>query len=152
MRDRPAMPAQAKDAMLERRMERFRSQNSPPRFLVVPGALGLAALVLLARSPGPAYAYSDAPRHGAEVFASSGCTHCHGVEGMGTERGPALRDVRKHLSAEEIEHQIVAGGREMPAFGETLDHQQVTDLVAFLRAKKWVSAPSVAQPAPAPTP
>ncbi len=133
-------------------MKRLRSQNTQLCLLAGTGSLGLAVLIFLARSPMPAYAHSDATKHGAELFATSGCTHCHGPEGMGTERGPDLRELRKHLSAAEIEHQIVAGGKAMPAFGDTLDHEQVADLVAFLRAKRWVPAPPHAQPAPAPTP
>lgn len=131
-------------------MERLRSQNTSLRFFIGTGSLGLAILVLLARSPAPAYAHSDAAKQGAELFATSGCTHCHGPEGTGTERGPNLRELRKHLSTAEIEHQIVAGGKAMPAFGDTLDHAQVADLVAFLRAKKWVSAPLHVEPTPAP--
>ena len=136
--------------MLERRMKRLRLIKSSFRLLLVSGSLSLAGLVLLARTPTPAYAHSDAVHYGAELFATSGCVHCHGPEGMGTERGPKLRELRKHLSAAEIEHQIVAGGKEMPPFGDVLDHEQVTDLVTFLRAKKWVSAPPHAEPAPTP--
>ena len=60
---------------------------------------------------------------------------------MGTDAGPSLRNLRKHLTADQITKQIVNGGKEMPAFGDTLDHDQVEQLVAFLHAKKWVTPP-----------
>ena len=89
----------------------------------------------------PAVYAANAEQEGAELFATRGCTHCHGSQGTGTEAGPSLRDLRKHLHAERIESQIVHGGKEMPAFGDTLDHAQVTSLVTFLRAKRWIVAP-----------
>lgn len=131
-------------------MERIRPLNPHFRLFLAVSLSSLGVLLMAGRSSAPASAHSDAAKHGAELFATSGCTHCHGPEGTGTDRGPALRDLRKHLSAEEIEHQIVAGGKAMPAFGDTLGKEQIADLVAFLRAKKWVAAPPQAEPAPTP--
>ena len=104
------------------------------------------SFVLTWQLPQRAYAKENNKVQGAQLFGSTGCAHCHGAQGEGTEQGPSLRDVRKRLKPDEMEHQIVAGGKAMPAFGDTLDHTQVESLVAFLRAKKWVTVP-----APAPT-
>ena len=94
-----------------------------------------------------ASAHVDEKTAGAEVFATSGCTHCHGAEGQGGDDGPALRNLRKHLSAQRIEHQIEFGGGAMPAFGSSLSRPQIDELVTFLRAKQWTPLPADASPA-----
>jgi mono/diheme cytochrome c family protein len=83
----------------------------------------------------PAQAASDAPKRGAEVFATHGCIFCHGPQLAGTERAPKIADVRKRLKPDQIEHQIHDGGKGMPAFGEQLQPEEIADLVAFLRTK-----------------
>lgn len=117
---------------------------SASTFLIV--LLGTASL-----HSSVASAHVDKKRQGAEIFATSGCTHCHGANGEGTEMGPSLRDLRKHLKPEQIHRQIVDGGKQMPAFGDSLGKTQVDDLVAFLRAKTWIPVPQPppAQPKPA---
>ena len=83
---------------------------------------------------------------GAVLFANSGCAFCHGPAGLGTERAPSLRDVKKHKDDEAIRHQIHDGGGMMPPFGEALTDEEIANLSAFLRAKdawKLVPAPAV---------
>ena len=92
-----------------------------------------------AGGPGNVSAHEDRKLAGGELFATRGCSHCHGVEGTGTDQGPSLRDVRKRLKPEQIADQIKHGGKEMPAFGEGLDDRQIADLVAFLDAKTWTT-------------
>ena len=99
----------------------------------------------LGASPTIVLAHADKKLEGAELFGASGCTHCHGVEGNGTDRGPSLRQLRKKLKPEQITEQIKHGGKEMPAFGDSLDDGQIAELVAFLDARKWQTVP----PAPA---
>lgn len=89
-----------------------------------------------------ANAQAGSKAEGARLFASSGCAHCHGATGEGTDSGPSLRDVRRKLKATQIERQIVNGGGEMPAFGTALDAEQVKSLVAMLRSKTWVATPT----------
>lgn len=103
-------------------------------------ALG-ATLTLALSASAPVGAKPNQAMEGAELFATRGCTHCHGAEGKGTDQGPSLRELRKHRRPAEIERQIVYGGGAMPAFGDTLDHAQVESLVSFLRAKTWIQAP-----------
>lgn len=93
-------------------------------------------------------AHGDKKLEGAELFGSSGCTHCHGAQGNGTDQGPDLRDLRKKLKPEQITEQIKHGGKEMPAFGDSLNDGQIADLVAFLGAKKWQSVPPPTSSAP----
>jgi mono/diheme cytochrome c family protein len=89
-------------------------------------------------SPAPtAYAASKAVREqGAAVFHEKGCEHCHGVDGIGTDKGPDLSGVGRHLHKPEIEKQIHDGGKEMPAFGDALTNDEVKQLVEYLAAKK----------------
>lgn len=102
----------------------------------MPGArFALIGCVTLLCAGSVAHAEAGKKVEGARLFASSGCAHCHGATGEGTDSGPSLRDVRRKLKKSQIETQIVAGGGEMPAFGKALDAEQVKALVAFLRAK-----------------
>ncbi len=70
------------------------------------------------------------------VFHNKGCEHCHGPSGLGTEKGPDLSTVGKRWKKPRIEHQIIAGGNGMPAFGEALQPDEVKSLVEFLSAKR----------------
>ena len=114
----------------------------------------IAAIVTLANPAAPPVsAKADRKLEGAEIFASSGCTHCHGPDGQGTDNGPSLRNVRKRLKPAQIHNQIINGGKQMPAFGDTLTTDQVQSLIAFLRARNWISVPAQpvtppAQPCP----
>jgi mono/diheme cytochrome c family protein len=92
---------------------------------------------------------SDAQKRGQELFATKGCTHCHGTNGVGGGKGPDLQLVRKRRSRESMVAQIHDGGKVMPAFGDELSAHDIDDLVAFLRAKrKFVVVPP--KPAEAP--
>lgn len=73
---------------------------------------------------------------GAQLFQSSGCTHCHGEHLQGTDVAPSLLDVGKRLKPEAIENQIQHGGQAMPAFGDVLTGDQVAQLVAYLRKQR----------------
>lgn len=106
-------------------------------------ALGVSEL----SRPAPVKAFADKKTAGAELFATRGCAHCHGNDGQGTDRAPALRELRKKLSAAKINDQIVHGGQGMPAFGDSLQPNEVDELVEFLRAKKWITPPAAKEPA-----
>ena len=105
-------------------------------------AASLLVLGLRFTSGGPVHAKPDPQRQGAELFGTSGCTHCHGTAGAGTERGPSLKDVRKHLSQQQISRQIKDGGQAMPAFGSVLSDSQIEDLVLFLHAPSGLIVPT----------
>jgi mono/diheme cytochrome c family protein len=72
------------------------------------------------------------PTSGQTIFADR-CTRCHGVEGLGSVSAPNLFErvpMRDDLS---IAVTIIGGRDPMPAWGETLDDQQLADVVRFLR-------------------
>ncbi len=114
------------------------------RFLVfLPFAAAFfSSLVAITSRPLTAVsAHADKKATGAELFAASGCTHCHGKALQGTDDGPPLQDVRKRLSSKQIYKQIRDGGQTMPAFGPSLDGEQIKELIAFLKAKDRPALP-----------
>jgi mono/diheme cytochrome c family protein len=109
------------------------------------GKVLLAGSVLLAVAGLPglhARAASSADRDaGAELFKQNGCEHCHGVDGIGTDRGPSLSTVGKRLHKDQIEHQILDGGKQMPPFKDVLNDDETRKLVDYLAHKKKAPKP-----------
>jgi mono/diheme cytochrome c family protein len=96
----------------------------------------------------PAQASSKSERElGATVFHEKGCEHCHGVDGIGTDRGPGLGSVGRKLRPVQIEKQIHDGGAQMPAFGDALTSDEIRQLVVYLSAKKKKSVKAAIAPA-----
>ena len=105
------------------------------------GRLFLACSILLAIAatvPGPGVrAASSADRSaGQEIFEQKGCVHCHGAQGAGTESGPSLLTVGKRLKKDEIERQIMDGGKQMPPFKDVLSAEETYKLVDYLAHKR----------------
>src|SRR6266700_4887825 len=98
------------------------------------GALFPAAM--MTQQSDAAAQLKPSPEQGAALFISSGCPQCHGPEGLGTDKAPSLRDLRKRKNDDEVRHQIKEGGKVMPPFGEALTDPQIESLVEFLRSKK----------------
>ncbi len=72
---------------------------------------------------------------------------------MGGAKGPDLQLVRKRMNKKQIREQIVDGGKSMPEFGDVLTSQEISDLIAYLRARRKVIVmapkPLFAAPPPA---
>jgi len=81
---------------------------------------------------------------GATLFRDKGCAYCHGANAQGTPKGPSLENVRKTMKPAQISGQIKNGGQKMPSFDDSLTSDEITRLVAYLRAKH--------RPAPLPLP
>ncbi len=86
---------------------------------------------------------------GASLYAQS-CARCHGTEGQGTRRAPAL-DVQtffeKYTADAALIQVITQGvpGTAMPAWGDRLSEREIEGIVAFIRS--WEpTAPAVAVP------
>jgi cytochrome c5 len=80
--------------------------------------------------------YEPTPSANA-LFHDKGCEYCHGVNGVGVrDRGPSLLTVGKHLKKDAIAKQIHDGGNGMPAFGDTLQPDEIKALVDMLAKKK----------------
>lgn len=96
-------------------------------------ALASAAIVMLAMIPArPAEGSQSARDRGALVFQQKGCTRCHGASASSDDKGPDLSNVGRRLHKKQIEHQILDGGQQMPAFRDALTPQETHDLVAYL--------------------
>ena len=74
---------------------------------------------------------------GAVLFRDRGCTFCHGVGAIGTPKAPALTGLPtdKTWTTEKITDQILNGGQKMPPFRDSVTDEEVSDLIAYLRAK-----------------
>jgi mono/diheme cytochrome c family protein len=118
----------------------------------LPVTCSAALLVALALIPTRGKATSTAYTQGKELFATKGCAHCHGTDGINGDRGPDLQTIRNRMSAAQIVTQIHDGGKAMPAFGDSLSSPEIDSLVAYLRTKrKTIVKPPPPPPAP-PTP
>jgi cytochrome c oxidase cbb3-type subunit 3 len=96
-----------------------------------------------------AMAMAGDPAQGLAIFNST-CIVCHGEDGLGTDRAPALNDPAK-LSQFDDEWYVdtIADGRPaqgMPTWGTVLSPKQVHDLVALLRA--WERGETIQPPGP----
>lgn len=110
--------------------------------------LSLVFLVLagtFAQSARAADSKSDA-KAGAVLYRDKGCAHCHGAHGEGTPKAPALVDIRKSKlwTPDKITQQILNGGQKMPPFADSLSDPEVSQIVSFLRTKKWPTPPPAA--------
>src|SRR6266540_765805 len=95
---------------------------------------------------------------GAHDFVQFACAQCHGGRGRGgvSSDVPALTSVAKQLTPGELRSIIDHGLGEsanptkpyMPVWGEVISRQQVSDLIAYLRA----GLPAVATAVPPPIP
>ncbi len=99
---------------------------------------------------------NDAEKAGAVLFRDKGCTYCHGVGGVGTKKAPALTSLHKDKTwtPEKITNQILNGGQKMPPFRDSVTDEDVTNLIAYLRAKNRPVPPPAdsqdSEPAPLP--
>jgi cytochrome c oxidase cbb3-type subunit III len=76
-----------------------------------------------------------APRAGQRIFAST-CSSCHGLDGRGGERAPAIAggSHAQNLSTEQISNIISEGkpGTGMPAF-RSMSQEQIREVVRYLQ-------------------
>jgi len=72
-------------------------------------------------------------RQGAVVFQLKQCHNCHSLADQGGKRGPALDDAAVIQTEDQLIHQVIQGGGNMPAYGKNLSPAETTALIAFLK-------------------
>lgn len=77
-----------------------------------------------------------AKEHGKQLFADSGCQHCHTIHKEGGINGPKLDSIGRTQKPDAIKQQILDGGKGMPPFRDVLNEYEVDSLVAYLRTLK----------------
>ena len=103
-------------------------------------ALAISASLALAKplarqDPAPATTPTQ-PTTGPELFVSSGCSHCHTIDGAGGTRGPNLSGIGRRWKDDAIRSRILAGTLEMPAYADVLSAPDLDTLVAYLHTRK----------------
>lgn len=64
-----------------------------------------------------------------EALFSTNCSGCHGADATGSESGPDIAGIE---DSDETIGIIMEGDGSMPAFGESLSDQDVSDILAWL--------------------
>ncbi|NPA06747.1 MAG: c-type cytochrome [Chloroflexi bacterium] len=84
---------------------------------------------------------------GAQLYAQY-CASCHGVEGQGTRRAPALNTPTVVTMPAETLAQIIAQGTPngMPGWAGILDDTAIQALVAYIQSWEGNATPSAPQP------
>jgi mono/diheme cytochrome c family protein len=99
----------------------------------VGGILALSTSSGLADSSSTAQA--DAAKRGEDVFLSHGCAYCHENGGRSAGKGPQLMGTSRDDSF--ITFRVMTGKPGlMPAFSGSIDADQLTDLIAYIRSLK----------------
>jgi ubiquinol-cytochrome c reductase cytochrome b subunit len=82
----------------------------------------------------PPYLHGRTPleRQGAIILQEKQCRNCHSVGGSGGLRGPALDSIATRMTEDQIIRQVLQGGGNMPAYGNSLSPSETTALVRFL--------------------
>ncbi len=72
-------------------------------------------------------------REGSVVLQDKQCRNCHMLDGQGGQRGPALDSIATRMTEDQMIRQVLQGGGNMPAYGNSLNPSETTALVSFLK-------------------
>jgi mono/diheme cytochrome c family protein len=106
------------------------------RLFTVVGALALSAgLGVAYGAENDAPGSADAAKRGADVFGSHGCGYCHENGGRSAGKGPQLMGTSR--TDDFITFRIMNGKEaKMPSFSGSIDGNQLSDLIAYIRSLK----------------
>ncbi len=106
------------------------------RYFVPIGLLALVYGLVLGTGVALGQAAEDDPAlltEGQAVFEAT-CAGCHGVDGMGTERGRSLIDVAQQQPDRLVHVASVTNGKGfMPAFSDSLTADEIDAAVSYVR-------------------
>ena len=80
-------------------------------------------------------------RQGALVLQYKQCRDCHALGGVGGRRGPDLDSIASRMTEDQIIRQVLQGGGNMPAYGNSLSPAETRALVSFLLTLKGTHEP-----------
>ena len=91
----------------------------------------------------PKYLRNRTPleRQGALVLQDKQCRNCHSLDGTGGQRGPALDSIASRMTEDQIIHQVLQGGGNMPAYGNALNPSETKALMLFLMTLRGDNLP-----------
>ena len=92
------------------------------------GLAGIGLGLMPARAQAPAAAVD-----GAQVYATAGCSGCHGPNGEGGV-GPQLANNPDLATSALVVNQVLFGGEIMPPFGTTLSDEQIVAVANYIRS------------------
>ena len=78
---------------------------------------------------------------GALVLQYKQCRDCHALGGVGGKRGPALDTIATRMTEDQIIRQVLQGGGNMPAYGNSLNPSETKALVKFLLTLRGENQP-----------
>jgi ubiquinol-cytochrome c reductase cytochrome b subunit len=73
---------------------------------------------------------------GLVLFQQKACVYCHQINQQGGHVGPDLSHAANRLNEQQMIIRIVNGADNMPAYGSSLSHDELTKLVTFLKTRK----------------
>lgn len=79
---------------------------------------------------------------GALVLQYKQCRDCHALGGVGGKRGPALDSIATRMTEDQIIRQVLQGGGNMPAYGNSLNPSETKALVKFLLTLRGENQPA----------
>jgi len=97
---------------------------------------------------GPSRASANpSDQHGETIFNTEGCASCHGTEGIGTSKGPALTTLTKTMTPAALTGVLQHPTAKMQAGGMPPVKATGTDLSALVAYLKSLATPGTAPPA-----
>jgi mono/diheme cytochrome c family protein len=94
-----------------------------------------ATCILILACCAPHSAFSRGQRsRGKTDFNTVGCAHCHGIRGIGGQKGPDLSGIGRRMKKDRLRQQIEEGSKRMPPFADDLQENELNDLIAYLRS------------------
>ena len=131
------VPAELKGPLFEFLVSEYSPPAAKPP--APPERINLAAALALVAPSGPQSSVGDAAK-GGPLYAMH-CATCHGPDARGADLGTCLVEKPVLLRPADYDAVVRNGRRRMPGFSAALKPEQETDILAWLRSRRY-EAPS----------